>query len=277
MGGIVQLVVRKENDEIISLPVWTNSVSTRILKNPDFFNGDFSELDEFVNHHKDLISDYNQNKDTGKFSHPFTNSVGNIPFGSIYPLEYGIIVIDFKNKKIIDMQDYTNESTIMLSLKRTVGHQDIEAVSLSKANKDLEDIDKFLSMGYFKEVRSPYTNSEVISYDISNIKSLDELLVFLNEKLKDVEMPFSFKTNSLEYLLNTLAAMGKEVKIPEGFEPVVVESFMFDLVIDRKDFKVVSYKPKSSKNVNKIKEEIIKSGFILTDDDLNHWNNFSNR
>ena len=150
MGGSVQLVVRNKEGAITALPVWTNSMASLLLKNPKFLAGDFSYLTEFVNYHRELMADYDANHVTRTFKDSNTGLFGSKPFGGLSPIEYGIVVIDFKEMKIIDMQDYTSASSIYMALKRTVGGQDLEVVSLSNSGKDVQDIEEFISKGFIK-------------------------------------------------------------------------------------------------------------------------------
>lgn len=274
MGGSVQLVVRNKEGAITALPVWTNSMPSLLLKNPKFLAGDFSYLTEFVNYHRELMADYDANHITRTFKDSNAGLFGSKPFGGLAPIEYGIVVIDFKEMKIIDMQDYTNVSSIYMSLKRTVGQQDLQLVSLSSTGKDVQDIEEFISKGYCKSVKTSYESD--INYDISELRTLHDVLNLLDDKLHNVEIPMSFKSQDIGSVLAMLGKSKQEAGLPEDFEFPEIESFQLDLVIDQQGFEVLTHKPHNRENVSKVKEEMIKLGFPLTDCDLERWDFFIN-
>lgn len=269
MGGTVQLVVRNKEGAITALPVWTNSMSARLLKNPNFLAGDMSYLTEFVNYHRELMADYDANHVTGTFKDSNAGLFGSKPFGGLGPVEYGIVVIDFKTMKIIDMQDYTNASSIYMALKRTVGGQDLEVVSLSSSGKDVQDIEEFISKGFIKAVKTSFESD--IHYDISEQRTLHDVLNFLDEKLHNVEIPMAFKFQDMS---NVLKMLDKNLSLDPMMKLREMESFQLDLVIDQQGFEVISLKPRYTENILKAKDEMIKLGFPLTSTDVERWDFF---
>jgi hypothetical protein len=271
MGGSVQLVVRNKEGAITALPVWTNSMASLLLKNPKFLAGDFSYLTEFVNYHRELMADYDANHVTRTFKDSNAGLFGSKPFGGLAPIEYGIVVIDFKEMKIIDMQDYTNASAIYMALKRTVGGQDLEVVSLNSSGKDVQDIEEFISKGFIKAVKTSFESD--IHYDISEQRTLHDVLNFLDEKLHNVEIPMSFKFQDMS---NVLKMLDKNLSLDPMMKLREMESFQLDLVIDQQGFEVISLKPRYPENILKAKEEMIKLGFPLTSTDVDRWDFFIN-
>ena len=269
MGGSVQLVVRNKEGAITALPVWTNSMASLLLKNPKFLAGDFSYLTEFVNYHRELMADYDANHVTRTFKDSNTGLFGSKPFGGLSPIEYGIVVIDFKEMKIIDMQDYTSASSIYMALKRTVGGQDLEVVSLSNSGKDVQDIEEFISKGFIKAVKTSFESD--IHYDISDQRTLHDVLNFLDEKLHNVEIPMAFK---FQDMTNVLKSLDKQLSLDPVIKLREMESFQLDLIIDQQGFEVLTYKPRNIENISKAKEEMIKIGFLLTDLDVEQWDFF---
>lgn len=274
MGGSVQLVVRNKEGDITALPVWTNSMASLLLKNPKFLAGDFSYLTEFVNYHRELMADYDANHVTRTFKDSNAGLFGSKPFGGLAPIEYGIVVVDFKEMKIIDMQDYTNVSSIYMSLKRTVGKQDLQLVSLSSTGKDVQDIEEFISKGYCTSVKTAYESD--INYDISDLRTLHDVLNLLDDKLHNVEIPMSFKSQDISSVLAILGKSKQDAGLPEDFELPEIESFQLDLVIDQQGFEVRSYKPHNRENILKAREEMIKLNFSLTACDLERWELYAN-
>lgn len=273
MGGSVQLVVRNKEGQITALPVWTNSMTALLLKNPNFLAGDLSYLNDFVTYHRELMADYDANHVTRTFKDSNAGLFGSKPFGGLAPVEYGIVVIDFKEMKILDMQDYTNPSAIYGSFKRTVGQKDLQLVSLTSSGKDVQDIEEFISKGYIKTVKTSYESD--INYDISELRTLHDVLNLLDDKLDGVEVPTAFKSHDMTTLLSILGKNAEDLNIPSDFKLPETESFQLDFVIDQKGFEMITYKPRSKSNIKQAKELMLKLGFDLTSSDSERWDLFA--
>jgi len=275
MGGLVQLVVRSKEGQITALPVWTNSMSALLLKNPNFLAGDLSYLNDFVSYHRELMADYDANHITRTFKDSNAGLFGSKPFGGLAPVEYGIVVIDFKEMKILDMQDYTNASSIYGSFKRTVGEKDLQLVSLTSSGKDVQDIEEFISKGYIKNVKTAYESE--INYDVSDLRTLHDVLNLLDDKLEGVEVPTAFKSHDMNTLLSILGKNAEELNMPADFKLPETESFQLDFVIDQKGFEMMTYKPRSKSNIKEAKEMMLQLGFKLTECDSERWDSFAKR
>jgi hypothetical protein len=171
--------------------------------------------------------------------------------------------------KIIDMQDYTSASNIYMAVKRTVGGQDLEVVSLSSSGKDVQDIEEFISKGFIKAVKTSFESD--INFDISDLRTLHDVLNFLDDKLHNVDIPMSFKFQDMSSVLKSL---DKHLSIDPMIKLREMESFQLDLVIDQQGFEVLTYKPRNRENISKVKEEMIKLGFPLTACDNDRWELF---
>lgn len=274
MGGSVQLVVRNKEGQITALPVWTNSMTALLLKNPNFLAGDLSYLNDFVTYHRELMADYDANHVTRTFKDSNAGLFGSKPFGGLAPVEYGIVVIDFKEMKILDMQDYTNPSAIYGSFKRTVGQKDLQLFSLTSSGKDVQDIEEFISKGYIKRVKTSYESD--INYDISELRTLHDVLNLLDDKLDGVEVPTAFKSHDMTTLLSILGKNAEDLNTPADFKLPETESFQLDFVIDQKGFEMITYKPRSKTNIKQAKEKMLQLGFNLTSSDSECWDLFAN-
>lgn len=246
MGGTIQLVVRKKDGEITSFPVWTNSMSIKLLKNPEFLAGDFTAFDEFVNYHHQLMDDYAENRLTKHFKDSGAPDYGSHSFGGLYPMSYGIVVFDFKAMKIFEMQEYTCSESIYAAFENTVEKNDVRMVSIGSGG-DLVNVNHLLNGGHIQSIRTDY-GSEV-DYDVSHIRSLDELNAFLSERL----------VNSTS--LRKLRYSDKE-------------SFSLDLIFDKKGFETIVYKGRRQETVEKFLMDIQSVGFELSSNDQEQWKSY---
>jgi hypothetical protein len=246
MGGTIQLVVRKKDGEVTSLPVWTNSMSLKLLKNPEFLAGDFTAFNEFTDYHQKLVDDYAENKVTQKFKDSGASLYGSIPFGGLYPLSYGIVIFDFKEMKIFEMQEYTSSESIYASFETTLFKSDVRMVSIGSGG-DLVNVERLLNGGHIKSVRTDYASD--INYDVSHIRSLNELNAFVGERL---------------------VHSGELRKYRYGLSDK--ESFSLDLVFDKKGFETILYEGHNRVSVDKLLMDIQAAGFDLSSHDKEQWN-----
>lgn len=243
MGGTIQLVVRKKDGEITSFPVWTNSMSIKLLKNPEFLAGDFTAFNEFVTYHHKLMDDYAVNRLTKHFKDSGAAEYGAHSFGGLYPMSYGIVVFDFKEMKIFEMQEYTSSESIYAAFENTVFQTDVRMVSTGSGG-ELVNVNHLLKGGHIKTIRTDYSSE--VDYDVSHIRSLDELNAFLSDRLAN-----STSLRKLRY--------GDK------------ESFSLDLIFDKKGFETIIYEGRDKEVVDKFLMAIQAVGFELSDNDKEQW------
>lgn len=250
MGGTVQLVVRKSCGEVIALPVWTNSMANNILKNVDFFSGDFTALDNFVTYHNQLQKDYEHNKKSETFMDSNARFFGQHPFGNIRPVDYGIVVVDFIQKQIIDMQDYTSGKTLYFSFKRHIASGEVQMVSLEREQADVKRLNDLINKGHGLQMEQRYAG---VKFDISDIRTMDVLLTRASLALKGVDIPM------------TMDVFG-------------YESFALDVHFERKGFTHSEFNVRMIDEIKQCYEAIKTLDIPMSSDDESHWAKFiSNR
>jgi len=246
MGGTIQLVVRKKDGEITSFPVWTNSMSIKLLKNPEFLAGDFTTFNEFVNYHHQLMDDYAENRLTKHFKDSGAAEYGSHSFGGLYPMSYGIVVFDFKSMKIFEMQEYTCSKSIYAAFENTTFQTDVRMVSIGSGG-DLVNVNNLLNGGHIQSIKTDYHSD--VDYDVSHVRSLDELNSFLTTQL----------VNSTNLR-----------KIRYGNK----ESFSLDLIFDKKGFETIIYEVRQKESVEKFLMDIQSVGFTLSANDQEQWKSY---
>lgn len=246
MGGLVQLVVRKNVDDIISLPVWTNSVTAHLLKNPMFYRDDLSALDEFVKYHEELMMDYYTNQSTGEFEDSNTKFFGMHPFGGLHPIEYGIIYIDLVEKKIFDMQDYTNSLALYTGViwvpaegKLYLGTQNVNSPEVLR-------LDDYINKGFISKVT--YEWNDFCYHVPKEASGLVDAFTDMSSKMVGLE----FDT-AIEYIPGQ-------------------KGFMMDFHIDKNGFETVQFKRSDDKETA---YELFKTfNLPMTDEDHAKWKKF---
>lgn len=107
MGGVVKVIIRKEDGTVQSMTRWTNNLSW-LTHTPDCFIGtDNDSFRRYMKTHDDMQADYEAHKHDGKFKFVTTVSYFFNGWDSIAPEDYGIVVMDYKTKTLISSQGYT--------------------------------------------------------------------------------------------------------------------------------------------------------------------------
>lgn len=133
MGGSVAETIRKENGEVIKMQRGTGAYNLM------FFSKEFNsgEIDKAIDKHIEVAFKIKADFEKGKpYQHELTEFYGG--FNLLAPTGYGLVVIDFKMKKIHTMQDYDRPGILGgASLALTIppdGNGDAEYEFLIKNN-----------------------------------------------------------------------------------------------------------------------------------------------
>ncbi len=236
MGGQVR-VVFKHKSKVTSFVAFTNSI-TRILKSDEFLNGDVSEIYESIEYFKKMKADYLENKDTGNYSDC------NAPFYGVYndeinPVQYGIILIDFDDKKISSCQNYSNFST----LHSTFGLYRNGVLILT--NTSLDSRMKNKSISHFE-----IYEAETESFKKFEINEKSSTLIDLIEQVKQ-----NVNLENLDYteILGIAANVSFNVYLKT---PYLISKF---------------------KKVNEMIDELNKSGIKLSDKEIQAFKEFGEK
>jgi len=165
MGGTVSVTVRRKGEEF-RMQRWTNSLPWFAL-NDRLYEGGEDYLNDYLEQWLLMKSDYEKNKDSGKFEHNMTDAY--FPSSGLCPDGYGLVVVDYDTRTILSMQDYCSFNDI-----NTAG------ILLDKDNKSEDSrysiFKRLVEKGY---INSAYTREGEI--DISSMSFTDIEEKYLGE------------------------------------------------------------------------------------------------
>lgn len=178
MGGSVAVTIRKENSEIIKMARRTGSC-TALLFSEEFNYGDKDKaINDFIAIFSGMREDYLKGK---PYQYEMTPEYGwcdmMIPYG------YGLIVLDFQNKKIHSLQGYDTPGFMSIVSMRNNVYEDPEEEALF--SKMMADPDFFF---YTAKGECMGSAQEFFGSDISLTK-LETLFdtINRNDKAKDFD------------------------------------------------------------------------------------------
>jgi len=156
MGGSLSVTVKYPNGKIEKMCRWTNPLSN-FITNIHFINSEETHLNEYMKLWYEMKSDYSKNKKTKNFEFPMTECYA--PYRNLAPIGYGLIVIDYFDKIVYNMNSYSSlnilsASTVFLRI-------------VDKFNRTKEDIENW------KEL---VNSKRIFLFDVRN----------KNKKIKDI-------------------------------------------------------------------------------------------
>lgn len=153
MGGCVGVTILKNNGERINMNRWTN-ILPYFFRQASLYKGEEDKwLNEFLAEWKKMQKDYENNKDTGQYEINMTDVY--FPHDTFSPVEYGLVIVDFPNKKIYSSQSYT-----------TLGKMYASSIRERYYNNDNDDYIKEKNAEKTAEFKELYDNGLItqISY-----------------------------------------------------------------------------------------------------------------
>lgn len=236
MGGSVAVTVRKEDSEIIKMARRTGSANW-LLFSEKFNYGNVNEaIDDFIKPFSEMRNDYLKGEPYQFHMTPEYGWCDNLsPYG------YGLVVLDFQNKKIHSLQGYDTPGFMNIVSIINESHQDLES---KKFFEQMITDDNFLTYGQKKE----YFGSvkELFGSNIS-LKKIEGLYdqTFKDEKiLKEGEHYFSILHGKF-----TLKALS--------------------------DFEIIKYK-ETLEGLLELWENLTSEGFEFTENEKKEWLDYAN-
>lgn len=233
MGGHVKLIIRKESGEIYSGITHTNPLGHKLM-NRDFLEG--KSIDEII---KANIAWERQD---------------TTPCPLIAPVEYGIVLFDFKTKTLLDWQGYT-------SLNRSLVYNEFTELSMIMSFLDKQEVDDEV-MDY---IRSEKCNKS----DIQNTMKLFENGSFIGYSQHNNEHPgqkiITECTDFKKVMTVGISNERTRFKYAEG--DCSVQEFRNNLF----GFKYESFSDVEIEGLFSMKKAIIKLGFDICEDSEEVW------
>jgi len=105
MGGTIGITVRTPDGKERRMGRWTNPIPY-FVNSLKLINDNMEHVNDYFKHDEEMVEDWEENKNTKNFKFPMTPCYGPHN-GQLAPVEYGMVVVDMVNKKILSMQGYS--------------------------------------------------------------------------------------------------------------------------------------------------------------------------
>ncbi len=179
MGGSLGFTIREKNGKEHRMCRWTNQ-TPYFINCPQFINQNPEHLKEYLGVWYDMVKSY-ESGDYKKEDFTMVDVYAPNPF--LAPIDYGLVVVDYKTLNILHMQSYTNYGRILASQVDSAikGYEE-------DSEKDLEEIKQLHNEKRFKRVECYDGREEVEDHfpiiDISNftIEQIFENCNYSNRK-----------------------------------------------------------------------------------------------
>lgn len=241
-GGNVGVIIKKTNGEQVGMNRWTN-IMPHFFKDINLYLGNTEQwYKDFSEQWLIMQEDYEKNKDTGNFQHNMTSVY--FPHDCLSPEEYGIIAVDFKNKKIYSSQDYCNIGNLAFHHVWS-GYEDNE--------DNIQLLQAYFNRGMIKFMQ--YYNPNIKQQQLVDISQLqfEDIIQFLTEMVdRDIET----------YSHITFKDIKKDKMSLYSSSFLINSDWQFFVHKDR------------SVGVLKVKKEMEKDGFVFSEEDNNQWKQY---
>lgn len=235
MGGSLGFTIRKADGTEHRMCRWTNA-TPEFINSEKFLNEDEEHFSNFMLAWNDMREDFL----SGKNEHNMTMVYAPYPF--LAPMDYGLVVVDYKTKTILSLQGYTSYGRLLASsVIMAIRHSD------RPSEEDLECIENFESL-----------------YKAGRIKQVNGYLPEKDFEPTTVELPdFALGLDEIKGLVHA----SKKFKLIDG---VVWSEFP----IDMSPWKIIDFE-ESGSGVAALRKAVEDLGFIITTEEEEHWKEFA--
>lgn len=237
MGGTVAETIRKEDGSVIKMARKTGAYNWM------FFTKEFctKDFDKAINEH---VASFTEMKEDFESGEPYEFAMSSVYGGcdEMSPIDYGLVVIDFKNKKIHSMQGYDKPGFHYLSMLSN---------HIILDTKVEEDFDYLISNNLLNITNS---KNEIIG-DVNTVLGEDFSLLKLRQKLQKEFNP----------LLNIVTIFKRN-------DPPLLDCKFVPKVMS--EFEIIKYK-ESHDDILKFAQTLKNEGFSFNQEELNTWKEYN--
>lgn len=237
MGGLVKVIIRKEDGQIISMNRWTSGLCN-VLHDPEIYLSNTNALELYLKPYFDAVADYEKHKEDKNFEINMTSSCIFDGHDNLAPVDYGIVVLDFMTKTLISCNGYSNRGTFV-----AYRDNDYECKGLNFDCSVISE-EEFINMLKNDQIKELMDTSGQHYVSLKGIRTLSEA-----EKCA-------------EQLTKTFEDYGK------GKLPAML------VVVNRNDFELNFY---LESRLDEAKAKMKRIGFEFSESDELAWTAFENR
>lgn len=243
MGGSIGITLRESNGTEHRMCRWTNVVPWT-FDNLDFTNKDEAHISQFLTAWDEMVADYKR-KDFEKS--PMSEVY--VPYGGLYPTEYGLIVADFTTNTLLDMNDYHaigKTSTIHI-------RNEIQGVLRYQMDRDilLSPVEALVALTEDEPDSNCYTTLQFVKE--GKVKQATKWDFSLEK-----HVPISVEITNVQQLADFVMDPEHEFSV---------------LKLDMSPFTLKTFE-RTLEGSQQLRQEVLNLGFVLTDEEVKAWDEF---
>lgn len=250
MGGTVAVTIREPDGKEHRMSRWTMAFPD-LVHDPRFIAKDPTYIADYLKRWYEMREDWIQNHETGKFKHRMTPCYGDGIH--LAPDDYGLIVLDQKENRVLSMQSYTTfgifgTSAVWLALNG-------DGVTVGVGCNVVNPIDLLKN----KEVSLEQHLAALEAVDPDNY-AVSFFKLFADGRIKSMQ-------RSPDEELLSLTHMGTEELARVVLEDRPGYSYF---PVDLSPFAITEY-DENSTGATQMRQDILDLGFVLTDEEERFW------
>lgn len=192
MGGTIRVILREEDGTTHKMNRWTNSLPG-FVNTLGFINKDKGHLNDYMEAYLDMKKDWEKNHESGNFELNMTDCY--FPESEyIGPDDYGLVLFDQVNNKILSLQGYTQLGRVYAGALVSLFKEDKGLVGVRGGAIDADDEKEALELYHAGKLKT-YQKWNRDTYEHEILEFTEDLI---KEELQD-------RDNNLNYVLIDLS------------------------------------------------------------------------
>jgi len=231
MGGSIAVTIREEDGTMHKMCRWTNS-TPNFVNDEKLFLCDKQHLQDYLKTWYEMVEDYDSGQNKLNMSSVYA------PVRLLAPVDYGLLLIDYKTKTLLNMQGYTDYGRLLAT---EAGLSNL----ILKRNGENNDF-------YFK-IEALHKSGRLMRAETLSNKEIDLSKMSLEKILESCDRSSSF--------FNVFKHEKREV--------------WFEIFLKTDPWQFKRYEENVS-GLKKLKEAVLELGFILTEEEEKEWKEYEN-